>query len=246
MVHLAPHSTLNTSTSSLSPTSPVLLSSSSPNPDLLSTHRQRPSDTFCCTRKAWCACCAASASISCSSHAGSTATNHPAKLVFAGSVPGQLPGPGTCHKKVSASTGASRRIPTNSVSAASVNVATGVCPVASWMWASLEGINVQVIRLKGGVRPFGFRVQVFFFVFVFLFLFLYPGAQNMILLASIAARYLVTFLTKKNILFEPSWRAHPLEAPFYFMIFLDFFLIFFFVFVFFFFLIFLHIRAGQR
>ena len=38
MFHLAPHSTLNTSTSSLSPTSPVLLSSSSPNPDLLSTH----------------------------------------------------------------------------------------------------------------------------------------------------------------------------------------------------------------
>ena len=142
MVHLAPHSTLNTSTSSLSPTSPVLLSSSSPNPDLLSTHRQRPSDTFCCTRKAWCACCAASASISCSSHAGSTATNHPAKLVFAGSVPGQLPAPATCHKKVSASPGASRKISTNSVSAASVNVATGVCPVASWMWASLEGINV--------------------------------------------------------------------------------------------------------
>ena len=38
MFHLAPHSTMNTSTSSLSPTSPVLLSSSSPNPDLLSTH----------------------------------------------------------------------------------------------------------------------------------------------------------------------------------------------------------------
>ena len=38
MFHLAPHSTLNTSTSSLSPTSPVLLSSSSPKPDLLSTH----------------------------------------------------------------------------------------------------------------------------------------------------------------------------------------------------------------
>ena len=33
-----PHSTLNTSTSSLSPASPVFLSSSSPNPDLLSTH----------------------------------------------------------------------------------------------------------------------------------------------------------------------------------------------------------------
>ena len=33
-----PHSTLNTSTSSLPPTSPVLLSSSTPNPDLLSTH----------------------------------------------------------------------------------------------------------------------------------------------------------------------------------------------------------------
>ena len=38
MFHLAPHSTPNTSTSSLSPTSHVLLSSSSPNPDLLSTH----------------------------------------------------------------------------------------------------------------------------------------------------------------------------------------------------------------
>ena len=38
MFHLAPHNTLNTSTSSLSPTSPVLLSSASPNPDLLSTH----------------------------------------------------------------------------------------------------------------------------------------------------------------------------------------------------------------
>ena len=38
MFHLAPHSSLNTSTSSLSPTSPVLLSSSSPDPDLLSTH----------------------------------------------------------------------------------------------------------------------------------------------------------------------------------------------------------------
>ena len=38
MFHLAPHSTLNTSTSSFSPTSPVLLSSSSPKPDLLSTH----------------------------------------------------------------------------------------------------------------------------------------------------------------------------------------------------------------
>ena len=38
MFHLEPHSTLNTSTSSLSPTSPVLLSSSAPNPDLLSTH----------------------------------------------------------------------------------------------------------------------------------------------------------------------------------------------------------------
>ena len=38
MCRLAPHSTLNTSTSSLSPTSLVLLSSSSPNPDLLSTH----------------------------------------------------------------------------------------------------------------------------------------------------------------------------------------------------------------
>ena len=38
MFHLAPRSILNTSTSSLSPTSPVLLSSSSPNPDLLSTH----------------------------------------------------------------------------------------------------------------------------------------------------------------------------------------------------------------
>ena len=38
MFHLAPHSTLNTSTSSLSPTSLVLLSSSSPNPDLFSTH----------------------------------------------------------------------------------------------------------------------------------------------------------------------------------------------------------------
>ena len=38
MFHLAPHNTLNTSTSSLSPTSPVLLSSASPDPDLLSTH----------------------------------------------------------------------------------------------------------------------------------------------------------------------------------------------------------------
>ena len=38
LFHLAPHSTLNTSTSSLSLTSPVLLSSSSPNRDLLSTH----------------------------------------------------------------------------------------------------------------------------------------------------------------------------------------------------------------
>ena len=38
MFHLAPHNTLNTSINSLSPTSPVLLSSSSPNPDLLSTH----------------------------------------------------------------------------------------------------------------------------------------------------------------------------------------------------------------
>ena len=38
MFHFAPHSTLNSSTSSLSPTSPALLSSSSPNPDLLSTH----------------------------------------------------------------------------------------------------------------------------------------------------------------------------------------------------------------
>ena len=38
MFHLAPHNTLNTSTSSLSPSSPVLLSSSSLNPDLLSTH----------------------------------------------------------------------------------------------------------------------------------------------------------------------------------------------------------------
>ena len=38
MFHLAPHRTLNTSTSSLSPTSPVLHSSTSPTPDLLSTH----------------------------------------------------------------------------------------------------------------------------------------------------------------------------------------------------------------
>ena len=38
MFHLAPCSTLNTSTSSLSPISLVLLSSSSPNPDVLSTH----------------------------------------------------------------------------------------------------------------------------------------------------------------------------------------------------------------
>ena len=38
MFHFAPHSTLNTSTSSLSPTSLVLQSSSSPNPDLLSTY----------------------------------------------------------------------------------------------------------------------------------------------------------------------------------------------------------------
>ena len=37
MFHLAPHSTLNTSTSSLPSTSPVLLSSYSANPDLLST-----------------------------------------------------------------------------------------------------------------------------------------------------------------------------------------------------------------
>ena len=37
MFLLAPHSTLNTSTSSLPPTSPVFLSSSSPKPDLLST-----------------------------------------------------------------------------------------------------------------------------------------------------------------------------------------------------------------
>ena len=38
MFHLAPHSTLNIGTSSLSPTSPELLSSSYPNPDLLSAH----------------------------------------------------------------------------------------------------------------------------------------------------------------------------------------------------------------
>ena len=38
MRRLAPHSKLNTSTSSLSPASPVFLSSSSPNPDLLSAH----------------------------------------------------------------------------------------------------------------------------------------------------------------------------------------------------------------
>ena len=38
MFHLAPHSTLNTSTSSPSSTSPVLHSSTSPTPDLLSTH----------------------------------------------------------------------------------------------------------------------------------------------------------------------------------------------------------------
>ena len=38
MFHLAPHSTLNTSTSSLSRTSPVLHSSTSPTPGLLSTH----------------------------------------------------------------------------------------------------------------------------------------------------------------------------------------------------------------
>ena len=38
MLHLAPHKTLNTSTSSLLTTSPVLHSSSSPTPDLLSTH----------------------------------------------------------------------------------------------------------------------------------------------------------------------------------------------------------------
>ena len=38
MFHFALHGTLNTSTSSLPPTSLVLLSSSSPNPDLLSTH----------------------------------------------------------------------------------------------------------------------------------------------------------------------------------------------------------------
>ena len=38
MFHLAFHRTLNTSTSSLSLTSPVLVSSTSPNPNLLSTH----------------------------------------------------------------------------------------------------------------------------------------------------------------------------------------------------------------
>ena len=38
MFHVAQHSTLNNSTSSLPLTSPVLLSSSSPNPDQLSTH----------------------------------------------------------------------------------------------------------------------------------------------------------------------------------------------------------------
>ena len=38
MFHLAPHSTLNSRRSSLSPSFPVSLSSSSPNPDLLSTH----------------------------------------------------------------------------------------------------------------------------------------------------------------------------------------------------------------
>ena len=38
MLRLAPHSTLHTSTCSLPSTSPVLLSSSSPNPDLLSTY----------------------------------------------------------------------------------------------------------------------------------------------------------------------------------------------------------------
>ena len=38
MFHFAPHSTLNTSTSSLPSTSLVLLSPSSPNPDLLSTY----------------------------------------------------------------------------------------------------------------------------------------------------------------------------------------------------------------
>ena len=38
MFHFAPHSTLNTSTSSLSPTSPVLHSSTSPTPDLFSEH----------------------------------------------------------------------------------------------------------------------------------------------------------------------------------------------------------------
>ena len=38
MFHLAPHSTWNTSTSSLPSTSPVLQWSSSPNPDLLSTY----------------------------------------------------------------------------------------------------------------------------------------------------------------------------------------------------------------
>ena len=38
MFHFAPQGTLNTSTSSLPPTSLVLLSSSSPNADLLSTH----------------------------------------------------------------------------------------------------------------------------------------------------------------------------------------------------------------
>ena len=38
MFHLAPHRTLNTRPRSLLPASPMLLSSSSPNPDLLSTH----------------------------------------------------------------------------------------------------------------------------------------------------------------------------------------------------------------
>ena len=65
----------------------------------------------------------------------------------------------------------------------------------------------QVRRLKGGVATF--RVQgfcftffpfflVFFFHFFWFFLFLASCAQNLIFLASVAARFLVNFLLKKN------------------------------------------------
>ena len=55
----------------------------------------------------------------------------------------------------------------------------------------------QVRRLKGGVRPSGFKV------FFLLFLFLHSGAQNLMFLASIAARFLSTLPVKKTF-FEPS------------------------------------------